>query len=234
MMATFTMELWEVLELEGDNGNGARIGLDRYPIFDEDYRDGLNRLIIQEYWEREIGQESVAMFRLALSRRMQQLMPYYNQLYKSQLIEFDPLSTFNLKTIRDDTTTENGEQSTEGSAKVTSGTGGRTINSDFPQTMLAGDADYASSGSDVNSTATTANDTNGTTTSNGTTDTNGSSTTTGYQGAASDLLNKLRASFLNIDMMILPQLSDCFMLVRDSGEEMLPYGYGYGMIGYGI
>lgn len=229
-MATFTMELREVMELEGDTGNGARIGLDRYPIFDEDYRDPLNRLIIDHFLNREIGQETVSMFKHALSRRMNEIMPYFNQLYLSERIKFDPLSTFDLKTMRDDTTEENAKQDSKNDGTATSTTGGRTINSTFPQSQLAGDEDYASDGSDVNSGATTTNGSTGNTTTEGKTTANGSSTTTGYQGSAAALLQQLRASYLNINMLVIDQLTDCFMLVWDSGEEMLPSHYSIGWL----
>lgn len=42
---------------------------------------------------REIGLETLELFRYFMRMKMWEIMPYYNQLYKSELIEFDPLST---------------------------------------------------------------------------------------------------------------------------------------------
>ena len=61
-----------------------------YPIFDEKYREHLESLICLHYYRREIGFETVGLFKLYLERKMCEIMPYYNQLYKSQLLEFNP------------------------------------------------------------------------------------------------------------------------------------------------
>lgn len=51
-MPSFTIQLKEIIL--DDYSNVADIGLDWYPIFDETYRPGLNKKIIQHYWNREI------------------------------------------------------------------------------------------------------------------------------------------------------------------------------------
>ena len=65
--------------------------LGTYPIFDESYRHALNIKIIKHYYLREIGQETVGIWKFFLQRKMQEIMPYYNQLYRSELLEFNPL-----------------------------------------------------------------------------------------------------------------------------------------------
>ena len=62
-----------------------------YPIFDESYRHALNCKIIKHYYLREIGQETAGVWKFFLNRKMNEIMPYYNQLYKSELLEFNPL-----------------------------------------------------------------------------------------------------------------------------------------------
>lgn len=62
-----------------------------YPIFDENYRSVLETKIIKHYYTREIGAETVGLWKLWLDERMNNIMPYYNQLYKSELLEFNPL-----------------------------------------------------------------------------------------------------------------------------------------------
>ena len=86
-MAEYTMELRELVERH------YPLALDRYPIFDENHRDVLNNKIIQHFWYREIGQETPDRFNRMLARKMNEIMPYYNQMYISTLIEFDPLAT---------------------------------------------------------------------------------------------------------------------------------------------
>lgn len=62
-----------------------------YPIFDEAYRATLEKKILKHYYTREICCETVGLWKLFLNRKMNEIMPYYNQLYKSALIEFNPM-----------------------------------------------------------------------------------------------------------------------------------------------
>lgn len=62
-----------------------------YPIFDEKYRSVLETKIIKHYYTREIAAETIGLWKLWLDERMNNIMPYYNQLYKSELLEFNPL-----------------------------------------------------------------------------------------------------------------------------------------------
>lgn len=62
-----------------------------FPIFDEEYRSVLCKKILRHYYTREIGFETVGLWKLKLSTKMQEIMPYYNKLYNSELIEFNPL-----------------------------------------------------------------------------------------------------------------------------------------------
>lgn len=86
-MAEYTIELKDLLSM------GYELNLKNYPIFSEDYRSYLNNKIIEHFYFREIGQETPDRFNFFLGRTMNEIMPYYNQLYKSELIKFDPLAT---------------------------------------------------------------------------------------------------------------------------------------------
>lgn len=114
-MAAFTMYLWEVMEHTAD------IGLSEYPIFDEEYREGLNKKITDHYYNREIGQETVEMFTFAMRRKMNEVMPYFNQLYESTRLEYDPLSTLNISRVHDGDVKESstGNRTEAGSVAVT-------------------------------------------------------------------------------------------------------------------
>lgn len=72
---------------------GYPLALDQYPIFSEEYRPYLNQKIIDHFFFREIGQETPDRFNFFLRRKMNEIMPYYNKLYESTLIEFNPLAT---------------------------------------------------------------------------------------------------------------------------------------------
>lgn len=62
-----------------------------FPIFDESYRPVLETKILRHYYTREIGLETVGLWKLKLNTKLNEIMPFYNQLYKSELIEFNPL-----------------------------------------------------------------------------------------------------------------------------------------------
>ena len=97
-MAEYTMELRELIQRH------YPLSLDKYPIFNEEHRHVLNDKIIQHFWYREIGQETPDRFNRMLARKMNEIMPYYNQMYLSTLIEFDPLATeYISSTTKDET-----------------------------------------------------------------------------------------------------------------------------------
>lgn len=62
-----------------------------YPIFDNNYKPILEKKIIKHFYTREIAYETYGRWKLALDSKMNEIMPYYNQLYKSELLEFNPL-----------------------------------------------------------------------------------------------------------------------------------------------
>jgi len=61
-----------------------------YPIYDSAYKPILERKIINHYYFREIGSETVAQFKFMLARTLNEIMPYYNGLYKSADMDFNP------------------------------------------------------------------------------------------------------------------------------------------------
>lgn len=62
-----------------------------YPIFDENYRATLNEKILRHYFFREICMETVGAWMFMLNTRMREIMPYFNKLYESERITFNPL-----------------------------------------------------------------------------------------------------------------------------------------------
>lgn len=230
-MATFTMRLKDVLgahhNFDNAYNNAARAGLGIYPLFDESYRPVLNRKIIDHYFNWEIGTETVEMFQLAVRRRMNEIMPYYNQLYASERIKIDPLKTVDIKNISNsESTAENVSSATDktdstSDSKTTSKS--RNVNSEFPQNMLQGDQDYATNAADAvsetdaegSSTGTTASDRTDKGTNQGRVD----SSTVGTQGSQAALLMAYRETFLNIDLMIIKELEDCFMQVWNTNDD---------------
>lgn len=69
-----------------------------WPIFDEAYRVPLEVKILRHFYTREIGEETFGLWQLRLCDRLNVIMPYYNQLYKSELIKFNPMYDVDLTT----------------------------------------------------------------------------------------------------------------------------------------
>ena len=69
-----------------------------YPIFDVAYKPILESKILRHFYTREIGFETVGLWKLKLSARLNDIMPYYNKLYESELIEFNPLYNEDIRT----------------------------------------------------------------------------------------------------------------------------------------
>lgn len=61
-----------------------------FPIFDEAYKSVLETKIIKHYYTREISAETFGLWQLWLDTKMNEIMPYYNKLYESELLEFNP------------------------------------------------------------------------------------------------------------------------------------------------
>lgn len=61
-----------------------------YPIFDEKYRKPLNMKILRHFYMHEIGFETEGQFLYQLNRKMNEIMPYYNRLYETELLDLDP------------------------------------------------------------------------------------------------------------------------------------------------
>lgn len=90
-LSKYTTELRYIVE--APDFTYDRIGLAEYPIFDESYRKTLNDNIIGHYMFDEIGSETPGRFRQRMKAKMNIIMPRYNQLYKSQLVEIRPFLT---------------------------------------------------------------------------------------------------------------------------------------------
>jgi hypothetical protein len=209
-------------------GDWTKIGLGYYPIFDETYRPVLNGKILDYFFMREIGVETIDLWLQFTRTKMQTIMPFYNQMYESQQIQYTALDTMRIDSQRDETLHSEDVSNGTNNATATTNALSRAVNSDTPQTMLSGDEDYASSATDGNAqnTATNSTTASGDNTSDGTNNTN--SLTTGYQGAASDLIRKYRDSFINVDMMIFAEMQPLFMGILNSSDDYSNGSFYYG------
>lgn len=104
-MAEYTTEVRTICEVKaGLDKRGGRTSIpyvlekswDRifdepFPIFDENYRKSLCVKILRHYYTREIAAETVPLWQFWLNTRMYEIMPYFNKLYESELVKYDPL-----------------------------------------------------------------------------------------------------------------------------------------------
>lgn len=216
-MAHFTMQLRDIIKL-----TDGKIGLDSYPIFDESYREQLNTKIIEHYFMQEIGVETVDLFRFYMRRTMNEVMPYYNQLYKSELLVIDPFLTFESVGTTSAIAEQSGgsESSSTASSDSDSDSTSRTVASETPQTRLAGAEDYATAAQDAASrtSAGSVGEDQSSTAQTSHSAQDGETSSRGFSGSMAELLIGYRQTFLNIDMMVIEDLRPLFMQIWATGE----------------
>lgn len=230
-MSRYTIELRYLIEGNYD------LGLKDYPIFDESYREQLNNKIIQHYYFREIGFETEALFKNRLNQKMNEIMPYYNQMYESSKLKIDPLSTIDLEEVfsRKSKTTGEGTSSTSGTGNNTNNfnstdttdygkiskfsdiaqaqtTPNEILNDKYLTSATVDDGQDKNTNTGTN-TSQTESTTSGTSTDKRNLDEDTTLTRKGNNGIASEseLLNMYRETFLNIDMMVIEDLSELFL-----------------------
>ena len=103
-----------------------------FPIYDESYRSVLETKILKRYYTREIGFETVALWKFWLNKRLNEIMPYYNQLYKSTLLEFNPFYDV------DYTTTNNANKKYDEKNSKTNNSNGNSLRTDNLKTSTSG------------------------------------------------------------------------------------------------
>lgn len=233
-----------------------------FPIFDESYRNVLETKILKHYYTREIGLETYGLWKLKLDTKLNEIMPFYNQLYKSALLEFNPLyevdysktgnrdssgtrdNTENNSETYDESTdtNESHDESTTNSndGTLTKGTTTTTTNyySDTPQGAISnvidgtyltnatynvvgntGSDNTSNSGSvDSESSSKSKNEKDGSRKGSKTSNSNLTDTESYLESVRgkmssksySALLMEYRETFINIDMMLIEELSDLF------------------------
>ena len=206
-----------------------------FPIYDESYRNVLCTKILKHYYTREIGAETVGLWKLWLDTRMNEIMPYYNQLYKSALLEFNPLYDVDITTEQrkqnDGTTdvTEDTENTQLGTSKQinNASTQGvdRKLYSDTPQGSLDNieNETYLTNATKMTNDGSSESETDGEFENVGTVKNVGKTVATtteeylqtvkGKTGGASysKRFNEYRSTFINIDRLIIDELKDLFI-----------------------
>lgn len=223
-MSKHTVQLRWVLEqalkdkgrdMHEANWNNAydKLGLADYPIFDETYRETLNNKIIRHYFMHEIGAETSGLFRMFVRDAMFLIMPYYNQMYLSEIMAkgIQPLIDHARKITEDAA----GTASNNANTSATSTSNAQDIFSDTPMSALNFDnikaGNYASTADFADASTTDS----GKSDSSGSYDNKLSRTETGHDKAESELLLIWRDTFVNIDRDVVEDkaLRECFMTI---------------------
>lgn len=139
----FICESKSGLEVSGGSGDVDKIIANSWnkiftskaPFFDEEYRSVLCQKILKHYYLREICCETVGIWTLWMNTRLEEIMPYYNQLYESAKIKFNPMHDVDLtrehKRTENETASGNRDTTNNNTTDVTSNsTTNRTTTSD--------------------------------------------------------------------------------------------------------
>ena len=132
-----------------------------WDFYDEEQRDRINRKFVARYYDRELGVLPVWQFQREFVRLLNEIMPKYKMLYA----EID--KGINILQESD----EFGKS--------------RDVGSDFPQTQLSGNSDYASRGTDREFE-------------------------TIRNGNSLEMLDRFARSYRDVDVMILDDLAQLF------------------------
>lgn len=195
-----------------------------YKVFNFDYdfytdsdiiKSKFEQKFIDEYFFHEIGQETVARFQHRLRTRLNKIMPYYKQLYDTELAAKDINFLLNKDLTETFERVVTGESSSINDLTVSDQ--GETNNKE--SNIENGNASLElENGSLTNVSKTSlSNNTNSNNTSRDNTNQN-EITTLKSQGnigitSSAELLEKWRSVIINIDQMIIDACSDLFMQV---------------------
>lgn len=190
--------------------NNFNFGLDSYPIFDENYRETLNNNILNHYLMNEIGFETAELFKFYLNQKMNEIMPYYNELYKVQKKLIDENLLLNNVNL---TETLHGSNTTKTSSTSQSLSNGKNLYQDTPQGEISQtDIDKQTWATNLTLNKNKIEDESNAT-GNGTNEY--LKTIIGNNGGKFniDVLNDIKNNLLNIDMMIINDLNELFMQI---------------------
>lgn len=132
-----------------------------YEFFNDLYRRDFEMKFIRFFYNKEIGFETEGQFKFQLETWLQINMPYFNELFESQLIKYDPLKNIDMRNVQD----TKGETSED---RKTDNTEGRTGSSTSETTAKDTTETTTDTNGQSNTTAEFVNDTDSQTDSDGT------------------------------------------------------------------
>lgn len=219
-------------ELRDIVGAGVDIWAFDYPSYYKgDQKKAFEQKVLDHFWTRQIGQETVGRFLRYFQATVREIMPYYIQMYESVDMMKDPairpLDNYNMVEEFESERTEEGlatnlttgqssghgtEKKTNAESVTPEGYLNWELNPANPSEITL---EYASSVTqEINdNTASETSQSTGNTTNKGEGTEKHTLTRRGNIGVTtySQLLQGYRETFLNIDMMIISDLEPCFL-----------------------
>ena len=204
-MASYTLSLYSL-----ENAESFKLFTD-YDFYLEENKKNFEKKFFDRYFDREIYCKNPFVFRRALLGKLNLIMPYYKQLYQTEL-EAKKINFLLNKDLKEEFIRDI-ENSTEGSATSTGTTTGESTNifSDTPEGQISNIEKFMSNG-----TINKANDSTENNTSSNSTGKTTEKTSFLSQGnigvtSSAELLDKWRQVIINIDQLILNELEDLFL-----------------------
>lgn len=184
-------------------------------LYDPSYAPVLYKKILSHYYFDEIAHETVGQFIMRLNTKLDEILPYYNQLYASAALEFNPLYDVDYTRTGNREDNNTAENTRTDDLRNHAESEQYDLYSDTPEGSLIGvdnetyltTATKTDNTSDITNTGTQKNDAIIHNINEYFEHVTGKMGSTNY----SDLLLKFRETFLNIDMMIINELKNLFM-----------------------
>lgn len=130
-----------------------------YPIFDSAYRKVFETHFIRNFYMREVGFETMGLFKFRLETWLIINMPYFNKLFESEMIAFDPLVNSKMSTTHskknDRTQNDKKDSVKKASNHETTDLTNNKTSSSKDDTHLSSDQVSNTSGSETSDTDTT-------------------------------------------------------------------------------
>ncbi|MDD3139068.1 MAG: hypothetical protein PHX08_08865 [Lachnospiraceae bacterium] len=189
-----------------------------YTLWNQEYKKVLETNFCSYFYTREIGSETLNLFKQRLESEMVIKMPYYSQLYDSTewmvRYKINPLDNTDYTETYVRKNTGESESDTKANTKSKNEGYNDAVSSDTPQGMLSG-LDYATS---ANKSKAVTDNTSGT--EQGTKGKDNSKEEYDYRKHGNigvqtfaDVLMSNRNAFINVDSLLFTDLTQLFMLV---------------------
>lgn len=182
-----------------------------YPISD-DNKKRVEIAILKHYYMNEIGMETLGLFKIYLSDRLNLIMPRYNRLYNYNDAEISPFINSSLE--ESGTNNQINKSDVDSTGTSTDARNDSTTNSDTPQGILEDikEGRYASyyTYNDLKSNSSNTNKTS----TNSNNDTNYTRTLKSLQGLTqAEAFRNYADNLISIDEMLVQEFSDLFLKI---------------------